>query len=66
MMSWLRRWWGHDYVSPELLNAYLLEESKQGWDGPRWRTPKERAQMERADRRRALTVVSHTRRYRKG
>ena len=51
---WLR---GVEAVSPAWLDAHAAESTKTGWDGPRWRTPKERAAMERLDRRRALAVV---------
>jgi hypothetical protein len=50
-------WWRRDRISASLLHSYALEATKTGWDGPRWRTPKERAQMERLDRRKAMAVV---------
>lgn len=32
-------------VSPSWLHNQLVEETKQGWEGPSWRFPKERAAM---------------------
>lgn len=54
-------WWRPERVSASLLRSYALEATKAGWDGPRWRTPKERAAMDRVDRRKALSVVPQRR-----
>lgn len=42
----LRAWWWRGYVSPEVLRAHALQATKAGWEGPRWRTPKELAKRE--------------------
>lgn len=45
-------------VSGEWLQAHAASETKVGWEGPRWRTPKERERMtRRQDRRQAMSVV---------
>jgi len=46
-----------DAVSESWLAAHAAESTKVGWDGPRWRTPRERIEMARADRRKAMAVV---------
>ncbi|MCR4374190.1 MAG: hypothetical protein NUW22_05015 [Acidobacteria bacterium] len=58
-LSWLRSL----FISPgapltdEWRKSHAAESLKAGWDGPRWRTPKERADMMRQERRAAMRVV---------
>lgn len=33
------------HISPDLLRDYARAEMREGWTGPRWRTPKEVAQL---------------------
>ena len=47
MTVWLRSWlsWlglASRHVSDSLLTYYVREECRQGWEGPRWKLPKER------------------------
>ncbi len=42
MLGWLRRWFSESNgVSPQWLADHRLQAGKAGWDGPRWRFPKE-------------------------
>ena len=55
--AWLRALFVRDTVSESWLASHAAESTKTGWDGPRWRSPKERADMARRERRAALRVV---------
>lgn len=55
LWTWFRR--RQETVSAAWMRSQALDETKIGWDGPRWRTPAERARMAREDRRRVLAVV---------
>ena len=41
-------------VSADWLREHALESTKQGWDGPRWRLPKEVEEMQRRARLKAV------------
>jgi hypothetical protein len=58
-LSWWRSLFvNHDApLTDEWRKSHAAEAMKAGWDGPRWRTPKERADLMRRDRRAALRVV---------
>jgi hypothetical protein len=56
LLRWLVSGRAPDAVSEDWSRDHLRAELRVGWEGPRWRTPKERAQMQRRDRR--LRVVN--------
>ena len=45
MMNFLRQLFRRGRMSEAWIRDQVISEGQQGWEGPRWRTPKELSEM---------------------
>ena len=57
-----RRWTWGGCVSPRWLRDHALQDTKQGWEGTRWRFPAERAELQQQQRRTEIVARFRQRR----